>query len=286
MRPTVLSAQGRTVATAHAVVSTAMTRELLYVAATRGRESNRFYVDVAPEPPGAEMAHGPSERVEARDVRVAAASRRGADVSAHEVMKTEWAKATSFEQLVKEHQSLVMSAVAPGSDLLADKGAGPTPSRPQGAPSQMGAPAQRPSHSDMVAGLIARAVGLFDDDMAKAVNEREEAIASGAQGLAELAVETGLPWAKAFGPVPRVPAVAQAWWDRLAVIAAYRDLWGVSFPSILGTEAEVGSWQQAAHRGRARQAGQEAARLAGLVPSAPSFASAAPVPQLEPEVDI
>ena len=42
--------QGRTVDTAHALVSAATTREVLYVAATRGRHSNRLYVDTALRP--------------------------------------------------------------------------------------------------------------------------------------------------------------------------------------------------------------------------------------------
>ena len=108
----VFSAQGRTVATAHALVGVGMTREALYVAATRAREANRLYVDVEPEPAGADMAHGQAERLSAREVLVAVASRRGADLSAHQTMATEWAKAASFDQLVKEHQSLVAAATA------------------------------------------------------------------------------------------------------------------------------------------------------------------------------
>ena len=109
---TVFSAQGRTVATAHALVGVGMTREALYVAATRAREANRLYVDVEPEPAGAEMAHGQAERLSAREVLVAVASRRGADLSAHQTMASEWAKAAGFDQLVKEHQSLVAAAMA------------------------------------------------------------------------------------------------------------------------------------------------------------------------------
>ena len=60
---TVWSAQGQTVGTAHAIVGVGMTREALYVAATRGRDSNRLYVDVEPEPANAGMAHGPTERL-------------------------------------------------------------------------------------------------------------------------------------------------------------------------------------------------------------------------------
>ena len=88
----VWSAQGRTVGTAHAIVGLGMTREAIYVAATRGRESNRLYVDVEPEPANADMAEAPAERLAAREVLVAVASRRGADISAHETMASEWAR--------------------------------------------------------------------------------------------------------------------------------------------------------------------------------------------------
>ena len=50
--------------------------------------------------------------------------------------------------------------------------------------------------------------------------------------------------------------MANAWWDRLAVVAAYRDRWSITAPGILGDEAGIGSLQQAAHRARARRAGR------------------------------
>ena len=65
---TAFSSEGRTVTTAHAVVGAAMTREALYVAATRGRESNKLYVDVEPELSGAKSSHGQPERLSARHV--------------------------------------------------------------------------------------------------------------------------------------------------------------------------------------------------------------------------
>ena len=99
-------------ATAHALVAVGMTREALYVAATRAREANRLYIDVEPEPAGAEMAHGQVERLNAREVLVVFASRRSADLSAHQTMASEWAKVASFDQLVREHQSLVAAATA------------------------------------------------------------------------------------------------------------------------------------------------------------------------------
>jgi ATP-dependent exoDNAse (exonuclease V) alpha subunit len=47
--------QGRTVDTAHSMVSPATTREVLYVSATRGRHMNQLYVDTRcdPDPPPA-----------------------------------------------------------------------------------------------------------------------------------------------------------------------------------------------------------------------------------------
>ena len=51
-------AQGCTVQTAHAFVSPTTTREALYVAATRGREVNRLYVDTAYDPDPATSHYG------------------------------------------------------------------------------------------------------------------------------------------------------------------------------------------------------------------------------------
>ena len=65
---TAFRGQGRTVDTAHAMVSPTTTREVLYVAATRGRESNRLYVDVAFDPDPATGHDGAAMPQTARDV--------------------------------------------------------------------------------------------------------------------------------------------------------------------------------------------------------------------------
>ncbi len=54
------TAQGRTVDTAHAYITATTTREVLYVAATRGRDSNRLYVDTAYDP-DPDTAHQPTD---------------------------------------------------------------------------------------------------------------------------------------------------------------------------------------------------------------------------------
>jgi hypothetical protein len=117
----------------------------------------------------------------------------------------------------------------------------------------------------MVAGLVPRAVGITDPDVARAVQEREAALAGRARYLAETAVRGGEAWARAFGPPPRDGVVAAAWWDRLGVVAAYRDRWQVTAPRILGGDLHISSLQQTAHRDRALRSGQEAALLAGVV---------------------
>jgi len=137
-----------------------------------------------------------------------------------------------------------------------------------------------------VAGVVPRAGAIADADLANAVRGREDAIAQRARVLAGEAVQTGATWARPFGPPPVNPVVADAWWDRLATIAAYRDHWCITASTILGDEASVSSLHQAAHRYRARRAGQEAAILAGVLPLGTPSAAPAPGVVVKPAVDI
>ncbi|MBC9823939.1 relaxase domain-containing protein [Terrabacter sp. MAHUQ-38] len=77
-------AQGRTVDTAHAYVTATTVREPLYVMATRGRESNRLYVDTMYDPDLATAHDEPSE-VQAVDVLKQVLAHAGADRSATEI---------------------------------------------------------------------------------------------------------------------------------------------------------------------------------------------------------
>ena len=142
------------------------------------------------------------------------------------------------------------------------------------------------SRQDLVAGLVPRAAGVGDEDLAKAIREREQAMERRARDLAGEAVRAGAPWARPFGPPPTNPTVANGWWDGLAIVAAYRDRWHITSASILGDDADVGSLRQAAHRARARRAGQEAARLAGLVPQPIAPLPGAPSHDIGPEVEL
>jgi ATP-dependent exoDNAse (exonuclease V) alpha subunit len=90
-------AQGRTVDTSHAYVTATTLREPLYVMASRGRESNRLYIDTAHEPDSA-TAHGDIEPVEPVEVLQKAIATSGADLAAHEVRRQERATARSTWQ--------------------------------------------------------------------------------------------------------------------------------------------------------------------------------------------
>lgn len=85
-------AQGRTVDTSHAYVTATTPREPLYVMATRGRESNKLYVDTAHDPDRA-TRHGEVANVEPEEVLRTAIATAGADVSATHVRGIEQAAA-------------------------------------------------------------------------------------------------------------------------------------------------------------------------------------------------
>ena len=98
-------AQGRTVDTAHAFVSVNTQREVLYVAATRGRESNRLYVDTMYDP-DADTQHGlPAER-EAGDVLRQVLEARGADQSATETIASDWAEQHGIVRMWAEYDTI------------------------------------------------------------------------------------------------------------------------------------------------------------------------------------
>ena len=250
-------------------------------------------------------------------------------------MASEWARAASFEQLAREHQSLVAAAMAQRWEAVLGQ-AGLPPAllaKAEQSPEWAGllgvlrdaedrgldakaalfelaklpigqdqdlasvlrarlrrweeaAGGRWSPRRDLVVGLVPRAVNVDDGELARAVREREAAIARRAHDLAEQAVRAGAPWARVFGPPPVDAAVANAWWGRIAVVAAYRDRWHITDDSILGDKSGVGSLQQAAHRARALRAGQEAARLSGLAPPLIAPAAGAPSPVVGPEVDL
>jgi hypothetical protein len=101
-------AQGRTVDTAHAFASPTTTREVLYVALTRGSESNHLYVDTHYDPDPSTGHDGLTEVPSALDVLAGVLRHEGADVSATDMIRL--SQTQSIAALVAEYDTIVTLA--------------------------------------------------------------------------------------------------------------------------------------------------------------------------------
>ncbi len=123
---TAYRAQGRTVATAHALVPPTTTREVLYVSATRGREDNRLYVDTCFDPDPPTSHPGLARPQGTRAVLAAVLAREGSEISAHQALRRAEREAGSFAVLAAEYLSLARDAQQPRFDALLGRcGLGP-----------------------------------------------------------------------------------------------------------------------------------------------------------------
>lgn len=111
-------AQGRTVDTCHVFVTPTTTREILYVAATRGRQSNRLYVDTCYDPDPETGHPGAATETTARAVLAAVIDRQTAELGAHDQIAASWDTATSIPVLHAEYSTLARAAQADRWDQL------------------------------------------------------------------------------------------------------------------------------------------------------------------------
>ena len=111
-------AQGRTVDTAHAIVSPTTTREVLYVSGTRGREGNWLYVDTHYDPDPQTSHDQVTEAATAREVLAGVLRNEGADVAAHDMIRRDQNEAEGFERLSAEYLTLATAAQAERWDAL------------------------------------------------------------------------------------------------------------------------------------------------------------------------
>jgi len=248
-------AQGRTVDTAHAIISPTTTREVLYVAATRGRASNRLYVDTSYDPDPQTSHDGISEPQSARDVLAGVLENEGADVSAHETMRRSQHQLEDFTTLAGEYQTLARVAQAERWDTLLEHGGlaaeqleqvrsseayGPLLAALRDAEARgldvdetfprlvaarsltdaddpaavlhgrvdrwvAAAGSKRQAATNLIAGLTPRAAGVADLDMARALDERDQAMERRAAELvseAIEAIEAGKVWVRRLGRPP------------------------------------------------------------------------------------
>lgn len=115
---TVYRAQGRTVDTAHAMITAASTREALYVAATRGRDCNRLYVDTAYDPDPTTGHSGTIKPQTARSVLAGVLADQGAELAAHAQIEASWDQAESLTRLHAEYLTIARAAQVERWDTL------------------------------------------------------------------------------------------------------------------------------------------------------------------------
>jgi hypothetical protein len=306
-------AQGRTVDTAHAFVTSTTTRETLYVLATRGRESNQLYVDTLYDPDPQTAHDQATEAVSAKEVLTGVLRNEGADVAAHDMIRRQLAEAEGMERLSAEYLTLATMAQAERWDSLlvrsgltdgdlaavrASAAHGPLlaafrdaeargldvePTFPRLVAGRSLADAGdvaavlhgrverwtqaasgRNRRSDnLIAGLIPRAQGVSDPEMAQALAERDQAMEERARTLADQAVETGERWADCLGTPPTALARRERWMRELSTLAAYRDRWNITGQSPLGKHGGVSSMEQTGQRQRAQEAAVRAMAISG-----------------------
>jgi hypothetical protein len=84
----------------------------------------------------------------------------------------------------------------------------------------------RRAGTDLIAGLIPRAVGVTDPGTARAFQERDESMQRRARALAEQAIEQHQVWVRRLGAPPSDPLAREQWTEAVTTIAAYRERWG------------------------------------------------------------
>jgi hypothetical protein len=326
--------QGRTTDTAHFMVTPTTSREVLYVSATRGRESNRLYVDVSYDPDPATGHDGPAAPQSARAVLAGVLANDRADLSAHETLRREQSKTEDFATLAAEYDTLARAAQAQRWDELL-KASGLDPGQleqvrqsealgpllaalrdaeargldvegvfpklvaarsldgTEDAASVMhsrvdrwarAAAPRRRAASNLIAGLIPRALGVTEPDMERALRERDVAMQARARELAAEALEAGQPWTRAFGAPPRDAARRQQWIEAISTVAAYRHRWSIGDDDRpLGSEADTQITDFSEDRKRAAVAIERAIRLSEEAKTSRSRLSAESL-ELEPSI--
>ena len=282
--------QGRTVDTTHALVDASTSREVLYVAITRGRRSNHLYV-AAGEQSSAKDWHDVASH---RQVLESIVTNRGAEIAATRAFDAELERTTSVKQLAAEYETIasyssterhrsILQALPDGAANRVMESPGwealsALLRRLEAAGVDLGdiVPAawdQRPTgDSDDVAavlhsrltrvvdvdalrdrllvGLITPAV-TDDTDVRRSLDERAVALQTRAELVLDRDLNSASAWTQELPPQPT--GLEQVWRRHATTIAAYRDRYSIDSDEPLGPETTV-SRQRAGDRQRAADA--------------------------------
>lgn len=273
-------AQGSTVTTAHAIVSSPeMTRESFYVAMTRGRESNRAYI-ATDQHHLEEHQHRDDLQMTARSILYGIVQHVGAEQSAHDTITAEQDAWGSLAQLAAEYDTITQEAQQHRWTVLLERGglnvevidelvetesfgilttelrrleaAGHDIEQLLPRIVQAGNldgvddlgsllryriqkitstyPPSSRSVTGLIAGLVPRATDISDPAMLRALGERERLMEQRLDTLTRAAIEQPEPWLNTL--TERNQLVQH---DVVRAVVAYRDRWGITSTSALGS---------------------------------------------------
>jgi hypothetical protein len=108
---------------------------------------------------------------------------------------------------------------------------------------------KRQASAGLIAGLVPRALGVDDEDLARALVERDRAMERRARELAEQALVEAQAWARSLGPPLADPGRKEAWLRAVSTVAAFRGRWELGAdPRPLGPEGAVTTLEGLAYR--------------------------------------
>jgi hypothetical protein len=139
------------------------------------------------------------------------------------------------------------------------------------------ASSSRAHANSMIVGLIPKARGVTDSGMKQALIERECAMEQRALTLAEQAIESGHPWVRRLGTPPSEPARRIGWLREVRIVAAYRDRWSITGPSVIGRRDDASSIEQVDHHKKTQAAIDRALTITRAAPQARASELSVPV---------
>jgi len=204
---TAYRAQGITVDTSHAVITTHTPRENLYVALTRGRDSNTAYVTTDTPITDIEPLRA-DEPTTAKDVLAHVLRTTGAEPSAHQAQQDEQQRWNSLPQLVAEYEQIANEARRDYNAL---------PEEQKAELLRQRVTSRTPTRQHMLAGLIPEPGIPMDADLRKALNARRDAIEKRVTILTRQTISNQPAWLQELGSQPDDKASHANWAQALRV---------------------------------------------------------------------
>jgi hypothetical protein len=106
----------------------------------------------------------------------------------------------------------------------------------------------RRAAADRIVGLFPRLSGVTDPDLLRALDDRQTLLEQRAREVATTAVANRQPWAAQLGSPPSDPVRREIWLQRLDTVAGYRERWGITDRTILGTREPTSLEQEGQRR--------------------------------------